>query len=79
MANQNKIVEVAGLNGDFNQEPFEQISKLIPKVDSLIHLTAIDTKKGIDAPFTVRLIKSNKQKIIGGKEIYDVVCRENLL
>ena len=77
-ANNNLIVEVCGLNGDFNRKPFKQISNLIPLVDNLIHLTAIDKRNGLDAPFTIRLIDSNKQKIIGGNEIYDVSCRENL-
>ena len=40
-ANQGKIVEASGLNGDFKRQPFEQISKLIPLADknSFYHLS----------------------------------------
>lgn len=78
-ANNGKIIEACGLNGDYNRKPFSQISNLIPLVDSLIHLTAIDKKNGLDAPFTIRLTNSNEQKLIGGSEIYEVVSRINLV
>lgn len=76
-ANQGKIVEVCGLNGDYNKKPFDSISKIIPKVDDITYLRAIDKHSGEEAPFTVRLINSNEQIIIGGKNIYDVMDRNN--
>ena len=77
-ANQGLIIEACGLNGDFNRMPFEQISLLIPKVDNLLHLTAIDKQNGKEAPFTIRLTNDKQQKVIGGYDIYNVVSRENL-
>ena len=77
-ANKGKIIETCGLNGDYKQEPFKQISKIIPQIDSLLHLKAVDKRNGKDAPFTIRLFKSDKQKLIGGLETYDVVSRNNI-
>jgi len=73
-----KIVEVYGLNGDFQQKPFDQISLLIPYADSIQHLTAIDRDNGIEAPFTIRTSTHEEQEVIGGENIYKAVSRENL-
>lgn len=74
----NKIVEAYGLNGDFEQKPFEQVSQLIPLCDSIIHLTAIDKINGKDAPFTIRKIDSRKKELIGSDDIYFAVSRDNI-
>tara|TARA_Y100000813_G_C24138948_1_gene341464 strand:+ start:640 stop:1194 length:555 start_codon:yes stop_codon:yes gene_type:complete len=74
-ANQKKIVECYGLNGDFKREPFEQISRLIPKADRIQHLTAIDRKTGQDAPFTFRTNDNQQQEVIGGSELYVAASR----
>ena len=59
----NKIVEAYGLNGDFEQKPFEQVSRLIPLCDSLTkYLTAIDKINGKDAPLLLDKIDSRKQR-----------------
>ena len=71
------IIESCGLNGDFNRQPFATISSLIPLVDNIVYISAIDKKSGNEAPFTVRLINSNEQILIGGKNIYDVMDRQN--
>lgn len=75
-ANEEKIIEVCGLNGDYKREPFEQISLLIPKLENITFLTAIDEKNGMDACFTKRIIDSNKKELIGGKESYIACSRE---
>lgn len=77
-ANKGIIVEVYGLNGDFQQKPFEQISLLIPQSDKITHLTAIDRKNGLDAPFTIRTTNEKEQEIIGGQDIYKAVSRLSL-
>lgn len=77
-ANKNIIVEVYGLNGDFQQKPFEQISLLIPQADKISHLTAIDRANGFDAPFTIRITDEKEQEIIGGQDIYKAVSRKTL-
>ena len=78
-ANQKKIVECYGLNGDFKREPFEQISRLIPKADHIQHLTAIDRKTGQEAPFTFRTNDDQQQEVIGGCELYVAVSRYSYL
>lgn len=77
-ANNGKIIEVCGLNGDFRREPFEQISLLIPKVENITFLTAIDEKNGIEASFTKRITNSQETELIGGKETYIASSRINL-
>lgn len=81
-----KIVLVAALNSDFNQNPFLNVSKLVSKCDNIIKLTAVcDCNK--DATFS-KLIKKEKNNIendendenykierIGGAELYNPVCR----
>ena len=78
-ANDGKIVEACGLNGDFNKKPFEQITKLIPQVDDLIFLKAVDKNTGQDAPFTFRLSNNKEQKVIGGLDIYSAVSRTSYI
>lgn len=75
MANNGKIIEVCGLNGNYKREPFEQISLLIPKIENITFLTAIDEKTGKDACFTKRIINSNELELIGGKETYMACSR----
>jgi len=72
------IVEACGLNGDYKQEPFEQISLLIPIADNIQFLTAIDKTNGNDAPFTIRLTNDDKQIVIGGNQIYEARSRISL-
>jgi len=76
-ASEGLIIETCGLNGDFNRKPFATISNLIPLVDNIMYISAIDKNSGNEAPFTVRLINSNEQILIGGKNIYDVMDRQN--
>lgn len=78
-ANEGKIIEASGLNGDFKRKPFEQISLLIPLCDSITHLTAVDKENGEDAPFTARLGGESKQTLIGGDDLYKAVSRVNYI
>ena len=78
-ANQGKIVEACGLNGDFNKKPFEQITKLIPQIDNLLFLKAVDKDTGEDAPFTFRLGSDTAQKVIGGLDKYSAVSRTSYI
>ena len=77
-ANMGKIVEACGLNGDYKREPFEQISLLIPKIESVILLTAIDKYTGDEACFTKRIINSNETILIGGEDTYEAVSRKTI-
>ena len=78
-ANDGKIVEASGLNGDFQRKPFDQISLLIPLSDNITHLTAVDKENGKDAPFTARLSCESKQTLIGGDDLYKAMSRENYI
>ena len=75
-ANNDKIIEVCGLNGDYKRESFEQISLLIPIVENITFLTAIDEKTGEEACFTKRIIDSKELQLIGGKETYIACSRD---
>ena len=76
----NKIVIVAGLDGDSNREEFGDILKLIPKCDSVkkLHALCVKCKDGTSASFTKRLVKNNSQIYIGVSE-FIAVCRYHFL
>lgn len=74
----NKIIIVTGLSGDFKREPFEEISKLIPKCDKIKNLTAVCTVCSKKASFSYKNDCGDQEKIIevGGKEKYMPLCRQ---
>ena len=76
----NKIIILAGLDGDSNREEFGDIIKLIPKCDSVVKLHALCSicKDGTLAPFTKRLIENKNQIFIGVNEFIPV-CRFHYL
>lgn len=76
----NKIVIIAGLDGDSNREAFGDIIKLIPKCDSVTKLHALCSicKDGTLASFTKRLVNNSNQILIGVSEFMPV-CREHYL
>ena len=76
-ANQNKIIEVCGLNGDYKRKPFEQISLLIPLVNDITFLKAVDEENGEDAIYTKRIVDNEERELIGGKESYIACSRKN--
>jgi len=75
-ANDGKIVEVCGLNGDYKREPFEIISKLIPMADNILFLKAVCKESGEDAVYSNRLIENDLQEVIGGEDMYNAVSRK---
>ena len=76
-----KSFVVAGLDGDFKRNPFGDILKLIPLADKVKKLNALCKfcKDGTEAPFTKRLIRSDKQHLVGGSDSYASVCRKHYL
>ena len=76
----NKIIIVAGLDGDSNREPFGDILKLIPISDTIIKLSAlcILCKDGTVANFSKRII-DNKDQICVGSNEFIPVCRYHYL
>ena len=72
----NKIVYVGGLDGDFKMNKFGKILDLIPICDKVEKLTAICSICKKTAAFTKRIIKDDKQKVIGSFDMYIPVCRK---
>lgn len=77
----NKIVIIAGLDGDSNRQPFGQILQCIPLCDTVVKLTAMDMvkKDGSAAIFTKRVNEDNETVLVGAEESYQAVSRESFL
>lgn len=77
MLEKNKIIYVAGLDGDSFMKPFGQILDLIPICDSIKKLSAlcIKCKDGTLANFTKRIVTNSEQTLIGSFESFIPVCR----
>lgn len=71
-------VHVCGLDGDFQREKFGQMLQLIPISDKVTKLRSLCAlcKNGKKAPFSLRLVKSDEQILIGADASYKPVCRE---
>jgi thymidine kinase len=76
-----KIVIIAGLDGDSNREPFGQILNCIPLCDEVIKLTAMDMISNDASPaiFSKRIIDDTDQIHIGAAGEYVAVSRKNYL
>lgn len=77
----NKIVIIAGLDGDSERKPFGQILQCIPLCDTVVKLTALDMikKDGTPAIFSKRTKQIQGQVLVGDQDSYIAVCRENYL
>ena len=75
----NKIVYIAGLNGDYQRNPIGEINTLLPHCNTIKKLTAFCKYCGDGTPahFTKRLIKETTQIFIGDNTVYEAVCREH--
>jgi thymidine kinase len=74
-----KILILAGLDGDIERKPFGSILQCIPLCDEVVKLTAID-QDGSLAIFTRRKDESvTKQVQIGSNDYYEAVSRKNYL
>jgi len=78
----NKIVIVGALSGDYQRQPFKNVTELLPHADRIEHLTAICSicrdghTPGI---FTRRTVQSNERIVVGGEDKYIAVCRRHYL
>lgn len=83
LADEKVKVIVTGLNLDFRGEPFEIVSRLLPKADNIRHLSAICSVCGNTATRSQRLIDGKPARhdaptiMVGGKELYEPRCREH--
>ena len=71
-------------DGDFQREPFSEISKLYPLSDKITKLNAVClrcSKINIqnDAIFSLRLVNSMDKHFVGGSDAYEAVCRYHYL
>lgn len=76
----NKHVIVAGLDGDYKQERFGEITDLLPLADNITKLKALcmECNDGTLAPFTKRIVNCDNQELVGAKESYKAVCRKHI-
>ena len=74
-----KIVLVAGLNGDFKRETFGEVQETLPLCDSVTKLTA-KCKCGRPALFSKRIVNAGDgQELVGGADKYLPACRRCFL
>lgn len=76
-----KTIYLAGLDGDYKQEPFVEsnLLGLIPYATTVCKLTAKCYKCNNSAQFTKRLNSSNEKILVGGSNDYQPVCIEHML
>jgi thymidine kinase len=79
-ANQdNKIVVVCGLDGDFQLKAFEQVVRLITHSESVKKLNALCKKCGDGTPacFSKRIVTSQERELVGSDGVYEALCRKH--
>lgn len=67
-------VIVAALSGTWEQKPFENVAALSAASDEVDYLTAVCTKCGKNAPFSVRLTGETAEVVVGGADKYAARC-----
>lgn len=74
-----KIIIVAGLDGDYKREPIGQILQIIPLCDEVVKLNAMDMidKDGSRGIFSKRIVNKGGQVLVGANESYAAVSRIN--
>jgi thymidine kinase len=77
----NKTVICAGLDGDFQRNPFGDVLRLIPHADKVEKLSALCKRcgNGTSAHFTKKIIEDFNTKLVGSYGIYEAVCRTHFL
>ena len=76
LAQLNKTVIIAALNGDFRMEPFPVIARIIPKADKIKLLKAYCFNCHRDAKFSLRIVQSNETEK-GNLNINQIIEAEN--
>ena len=79
-ANQdNKIVVVCGLDGDFQLNPFEQVLRLVTHSERVKKLNALCKKCGDGTPacFSKRIVTSQERELVGSDGVYEALCRKH--
>lgn len=76
LANQGKRVIMAGLDMDFEGNPFGPVPQLMAIAEYVTKVHAICMKCGDLAGFSLRLTKAKEKVVLGEKEIYEARCRK---
>lgn len=76
LALQGKRVIVAGLDMDFEGNPFDPMPKLMAIAEYVTKVNAICMKCGNLAAFSFRLSDSKEKVVLGEKESYEARCRK---
>ncbi|MCK4339163.1 MAG: thymidine kinase [Candidatus Cloacimonetes bacterium] len=75
LADEGKRVIVAGLDQDYLGRPFQPLPELLAIAEYITKTLAICVKCGNPANRTQRLVKSDKEILLGTKDIYEARCR----
>lgn len=77
----NKIVYITALNGDFNRQLFGDIYKLLPLCDNIKFMQALCVlcNDGTVGVYSKRLSRDNAQVLVAGADEYQAVCRNHFL
>jgi thymidine kinase len=76
LANSGKRVILAGLDMDFEGNPFEPMPQLMAMAEYITKVNAICMKCGDLAAFSFRLSDTKKKVVLGEKETYEARCRK---
>src|SRR5690554_6952020 len=76
LAHQGMRVIIAGLDMDFKRVPFGPIPGLCAIADDVIKVHAICVECGNLASYSHRLVKNDKQVMLGETEEYQPLCRQ---
>lgn len=76
LANSGKRVILAGLDMDFEGNPFEPMPQLMAIAEYVTKVNAICMKCGDLAAFSFRLSNSKTKVVLGEKETYEARCRK---
>jgi len=76
LANSGKRVILAGLDMDFEGNPFEPMPQLMAIAEYITKVNAICMKCGDLAAFSYRLGSSKTKVVLGEKETYEARCRK---
>ncbi len=66
---------VSALSGNFKMEPFDNVSRLISKADKIKFKKSICFFCHGSAHFSLRIIASDEEVLIGASDMYKPACR----
>ena len=69
-----KRVIIAGLDRDSNAKPFGPMSDILAHADYITKLSSVCTQCGDVATYSYRIVKDDKQILVGESEKYEARC-----